>query len=341
MRNIRWVVLFITLFSCGHQDPNQDNNRYPQTGRVERVDARLDEIISVDTKASIIAQGFDWSEGPLWVESEQMLLFSDVPKNIIHKWTAEKGTEEYLMPSGYTDTIPRGGEMGSNGLLLDPNGKLVLCQCGNRQMARMDAPLNQPVAHFIPLAQHYQGKKFSSPNDAVYDTKGSLYFTDPPYGLETQRDDDPKKEISWNGVYKVKTNGEVLLLIDSIPRPNGIAFLPGESQIIIACSDPAKPNWYIYDVEGDALTNGRIFYSCTAADRNGVKGLPDGLKVDSKGNVFATGPGGVWIFDSKGTKLGRIHLTEAASNVALSANEQTLFITNDMQILRVPLKERR
>jgi gluconolactonase len=175
---------------------------YRVVGNIEKAAPSLDAIISHAAKAEIIAEGFEWSEGPIWIEKYKMLLFSDVPTNTVYKWTEEKGKEVYLNPSGYTETVKRGGEMGSNGLTTDKDGNLVLCQHGNRQMARMDAPLNKPQAKFISIANLYQGKKFSSPNDAVYNSNGDLFFTDPPYGLETQGDDDPKKEIPFNGVTK-------------------------------------------------------------------------------------------------------------------------------------------
>jgi gluconolactonase len=341
MKRIFVLLACVAFASCNNNDKKESKANkmvYKTTGSIERLDSLLDAVLDKDAKAEIIAEGFEWCEGPLWVAAQNMLLFSDVPRDTVYKWTEEKGKEVYLTPSGYTGTIPRGGEMGSNGLLLDPNGNLVLCQCGNRQMSRMDAPLDKPAARYISLATHYKGKKFSSPNDAVFNAAAELFFTDPPYGLESQSDNDPKKEIPWNGVYKVKTNGEVILLVDSIPRPNGIAFLPGEKQLLIACSDPAKPNWYIYDISGDSLTNGRIFYS-TANERKGLKGLPDGLKVNSKGIIFASGPGGIWIFNSEAKLLGKIKLEESASNVALSADEKTIYITNDMQVLRVKLKK--
>lgn len=337
MKNYFLICLMASVVACNNNQNKKQTVTYKETGSIERFDAALDAIISPSAKAEIIAEGFQWCEGPLWVEKYNMLLFSDVPRDTVYKWTEEKGKEVYLTPSGYTDTVPRGGEMGSNGLLLDKKGNLILCQCGNRQMARMDAPLDKPEANYLSLASQYNNKRFSSPNDATYNSTGELFFTDPPYGLETQSDTDPKKEIAWNGVYKVKTNGEVVLLVDSIPRPNGIAFLPGEKQLIIACSDPEKPNWYIYDVAGDSLTNGQIFYS-TVNEREGVKGLPDGLKIDSKGNVFASGPGGIWIFNSEAKLLGKIKLEESASNVALSADEKTIYVTNDMQVLRIKLR---
>lgn len=339
MKQFLYLLLFSSLAACSNNGKKEQQIiAYKTTGTIERIDASLDAIVDSNAKAEIIAGGFEWSEGPLWVEKEQMLLFSDVPRDTIYKWTAAKGKEVYLTPSGYTEPIPRGGEMGSNGLTLGNKGNLVLCQCGNRQMARMDAPLNQPAAKYISLANNYKGKRFSSPNDAVFNAAGELFFTDPPYGLETQSDDDPKKEIKWNGVYKVKTNGEVVLLVDSIPRPNGIALLPGDRQLLIACSDPAKPNWYIYDVKGDSLSNGSIFYS-TANERQGQKGLPDGLKVTRNGIVFASGPGGIWIFNQQAKVIGKIKLEEAASNVALSADEKVLYVTNDMQVLRIRLRK--
>lgn len=310
--------------------------QYKATGSIERIDPLLDEVIDRNIKAAIIAEGFEWSEGPLWIKRYKMLLFSDVPTNTIYKWTEEKGKEVYLQPSGFTGSSSKSKEPGSNGLLLDQQGNLVLCQHGNRQMAVMASGLDKPEAHFLRLASHYNGKRFSSPNDAVYNRQGDLFFTDPPYGLPSQNDLDPEKEIPFNGVYNRKKNGIVSLLTDTITRPNGIAFLPGEKQLIIACSDPAKPNWYIYDVDNGALRNGRIFY--TAKMQKGIKGLPDGLKVNSKGIVFATGPGGIWIFNSNALLLGKIRLDEAASNVALSDDEKTLFITNDMQVLRIQLK---
>src|SRR5690606_34217393 len=152
--------------------------------RSERLDPELDKIIMQGAKAEIIAEGMDWSEGPLWVEKHKMLLWSDVPRDTVWKWTEKGGKEVYLTPSGYTGSVPRKGEMGSNGLLLDPKGNLVLCMCGDRRMARMDAPLNAPRPKFVTLAGNYEGRKFDSPNDAAYSPTGELYFTDPPYGLE-------------------------------------------------------------------------------------------------------------------------------------------------------------
>jgi len=319
-----FILLLLATFNCTAQ------TSYKAIGTIERYDSSIKAVLSPTAKAEIIATGFDWSEGPLWIEKHKMLLFSDIPRNTIYKWTEKGGTEVYLTPSGYTGTAKRGGETGSNGLILDKKGNLVLCQHGDRRMARMNAPINKPAAKFVSIASNYGGKKLNSPNDAVYSSKGELFFTDPPYGLEKGMN-DIKKELSFQGVYKVKTSGEVVLITDTITRPNGIAFFPGEKTFIVANSDGQKPTWYAYDLDTNGeVGKGRIFYDAT--------GGADGLKIDKRGNVFATGPGGVWIFNKSGKLLGKLKLTEASSNCALSPDEKTLYITNDMHIVRFKMR---
>jgi len=302
-------------------------------GTIERMDPALDSIIRGDAVVEILDSGFTWSEGPLWIESRKMLLFSDVPKNTIYKWTQEKGIEQYLNPSGFTGT--KNGE-GSNGLLLDDEENLIICQHGDRRLAMMNAALDSPAANFSTIADRYQGKKFNSPNDAVF-YNYSLYFTDPPYGLEKQ-DNDPEKELSYQGVFSVNADGEVKLIVDSLTRPNGLAFIPGTKKLIVANSDPDKAQWYEYELsETDSIISSRIFYDATENVKT-EKGLPDGLKIDSNGNVFATGPGGIWIFNATGKLLGKIKISEATSNCALSTDEKTLYVTADMYLLRIKLK---
>ncbi len=306
-------------------------------GHVELIDPSLEKIIARDAAVDIIAEGLDWCEGPLWVEAEKKLLFSDVPQNKIYQWTAARGKELYLSPSGYTGTLPRGGELGSNGLTLDNSGHLIICQDGDRTVSRMNSPIGHPYARFTTLASRYQEKKFNSPNDLIYNRSGDLFFTDPPYGLEKNMD-DPLKEIPFQGVYKNSASGKLTLLLDSISRPNGIALTPDGKTLMIANSDPGKPYWYAYSLSADGrLSNGRIFYDASREAKTEI-GLPDGMKIDSRGNIFATGPGGVWIFNAAGKLLGKIRFDGVTSNCALTKDEKTLFITADMYVLRVKLR---
>jgi gluconolactonase len=324
------AICVLFLLSCNQQ------NTTP-TGPIERLHPGLDAILDTNAHIEVIAQGFEWAEGPLWIEESQMLLFSDVPKNTVYKWTETKGKEIYLMPSGYTGATPRGGELGSNGLARMATGQLVLCQHGDRRVARLEAPVQNGKPQFSTLAGSYGGRRFNSPNDLVFDAKGNLYFTDPPYGL-LKNMEDSSKELAFQGVYKRSPDGTVTLLVDSITRPNGIALTPDGRRLIVANSDSLKSAWYIYDVNPDgSLSNGKIFYDATAT-RKREQGNPDGLKIDKRGNVFATGPGGVWIFNGGGTLLGKIRFGEKVSNCAFSADEKTLYITADDYLLRVRLR---
>lgn len=332
MRNLLILALFISAISCSKKEVRT-------LGSIERIDPGLDALVDPAAKVEIIAEGFDWSEGPLWLESQNILIFSDVPKNTVFKWTEEKGTEVYLKPSGYTgSSSPYSKEEGSNGLVLSNDGKLVLCQHGDRKVALMDAPLDAPASQFKSLADNYEGKKLNSPNDAVFRSNGDLFFTDPPYGLPNGMEDSTK-QIPFQGVYKA-TNGVLTLVSDIVSRPNGIAFFPGEKTLLVASSDPEKAVWYAFDLmENDSVANSRIFYDATESTKTEKKGLPDGLKIDKQGNVFATGPGGVWIFNKDGKLLGKIKIPEATSNCAFSPDEKTLYVTADMYIVRVKLRD--
>ena len=332
MHKIIFPLLTLALaFGCN--EPS-----FKTIGSIQQLDPSLAQITDTTAPVEIIAEGFNWTEGPLWVESEKMLLFSDIPPNKIFKWTEAKGAELYLTPSGYTGATPRTGEPGSNGLLLNKEGKLVMCQHGDRRMAMMDAPLNAPKALFVSLADNYKGKKFNSPNDAVFSSNGDLFFTDPAYGLEKTMD-DPAKEIPFQGLYRANEKREVTLLAANITRPNGIAFTNNEKTLIVANSDPQKPVWYMFDIDaGDSLHNERLLFDATDASKK-EQGLPDGLKVDRHGNIFATGPGGVWIFNASGKLAGKISVPQPCSNVALADDDKTLYITANMYVLRVKMRK--
>lgn len=339
MKQIPAILLLLAVAACNSQSGNKHEKMYKTTGTILQYDETLSSIIDNGTKPEIIAEGYEWSEGPLWIEKHNMLLFSDVPMNAIYKWTEKEGVSVYLKPSGYTGSTPsQCKEPGSNGLTLDAAGNLVLCQHGDRQMARMDAPLDKPAAKYISLANKFEGKRFSSPNDCVYSSAGELFFTDPPYGLQTQDDSDLMKELPFNGVYKLDTYGKVSLVINSITRPNGLAFFPGTGKLLVACSDPANPVWYLIDLVNDSMMAVSLFYSAAEERKIMKNGLPDGLKINKQGIVFATGPGGVYIFNSEGKKLGMIALDNPASNCALSPDEKILYVTNDMYVLRIKLK---
>jgi gluconolactonase len=285
----------------------------------------------------VIASGYEWTEGPLWLEGDKKLLFSDVPTNTIYQWTEEKGASIYLTPSGYTGEAPRGGEPGSNGLTLDDEGNLLLCQHGDRRIAMMNTSLAEPASDFTTISDTYNGKRFNSPNDLVFHNY-DIYFTDPAYGLEKQMD-DPKKELPFQGVYRIPAEGQVQLMIDSLTRPNGIGFSPDGKKMYVANSDSEKARWYEYSINDSLkITSGKIVWDATEQAKT-EKGLPDGLKVDAQGNIFATGPGGIWIFSGDGKLLGKIKLEEATSNCALTADGKTLFVTNDMLVLKIKLRD--
>ncbi len=305
---------------------------------IEILDDEALQIISPNTEIKEIASGFAWTEGPLWIEEGNYLLFSDIPANKIFKIDSDGKTTEFLDPAGYTGEIPRDGEMGSNGLLLNQDGDLVLLQHGDRRIAKMDATLDSPNPKYITLADSYKGKKFNSPNDGIFDSEGNLYFTDPPYGLQDGVN-DLEKELDFQGVFCLKTSGE-LVLVDKLTRPNGITFSHDGSKMYVAVSDPEHAVWYRYDVVAPGeVKNKRIFFDATyLVGKEGQQGLPDGMKMHSQGYLFATGPGGVWVFNEKGTTIARIFTGEATSNCAFSKNEKTFFMTADDFVLKMDLK---
>ena len=306
-------------------------------GTIERVDPALDAILSPEAKIEIIAEGYTWSEGPVWVDAQKMLLFSDVPENIVYKWTEEKGAEVYLTPSGFTGAETNSREKGSNGLLLNEKGQLVLCQHGDRRLSVMNSDLASPKSEFTTIADKYDGKRFNSPNDAALGKNGSYYVTDPPYGLSEAMMDDPAKEIPFQGVYEIKPDGQVRVLVDSISRPNGIALSPDNKYMYVANSDRSVAKWYRYELGDSGVVAGQVFYNTLGPNGQGDAG--DGLKVDSNGVLYASGGGGVLIISPEGKLLGRISLPNACSNTALSPDEKTLYVTNDMYVLRIKMRE--
>lgn len=310
----------------------------PRGMSIERLDPALDKLIDPGAKIEVLGQGYAWSEGPVWVKSGGYLLFSDIPNNAIHRWKQGEGVTPYLKPSGYTSPEPRGGEVGSNGLTLDAQGRLVLAQHGDRRIARMDAPLDRPQPKYTTLADRFEGKRFNSPNDLVFRSNGDLYFTDPAYGLEKQWD-DPRREIPYAGVYRRTASGEVLLMTKDMTRPNGLAFSPDEKRIYVAQSDEKAAIWRVFDMNADGTFGaGRVLFDATKMVGSARRGLPDGLKIDTDGNLWATGPGGVLILTPEGKHLGTIVTGQATANCAFGDDGRTLYMTADNYLMRVKVK---
>ncbi|MFN4145614.1 MAG: SMP-30/gluconolactonase/LRE family protein [Runella sp.] len=304
---------------------------YPTVGQILKYDAKLDELIDPSAKIEVLASGFTWAEGPAWVKAGQYLLFSDVPENTIYKWSSQKGLEVFLRPSGYTGVPPYSDEPGSNGLIINQKGELVACEHGDRRLSVM--PLSGGGK--LTLAQHFEGKRFNSPNDVVQHSSGAYYFTDPPYGLP-DRENSQLRELDWFGVYRVSPKGEVTLLTKSMTRPNGLAFSPDEKILYVAQSDPSKAVIMAFEVKSDGtLGEGKILFDATPMVKQGLPGLPDGLRIDIQGNLWTTGPGGVLILTSEGKLLGRIETGEATANCGWGDDGTTLYITADMYLCRL------
>jgi gluconolactonase len=305
-------------------------------GTIERLDPAFDELIGKDAKLEKLVGGFDWVEGPVWVHKDGgYLLFSDIPNNSVFKWQPGKGKSLYLKPSGYDGKRTDLREPGSNGLLLDPRGRLVLMQHGNRQVARQEKDGKITV-----LADKYKGTRLNSPNDGAFKSNGDLYFTDPPYGLMSKdKPGFPGQDLDFCGVYRLTAKRKLTLLTKEMTKPNGIAFSPDEKTLYVANSDPEKAIWMAFPVKKDGtLGKGRVFFDATDLVREKRKGLPDGLKVDRKGNLFATGPGGVLVFTPEGKHLGTIATGVNTSNCAWGEDGSVLYVTADKTLCRIKTK---
>ena len=303
-------------------------------GAIEKLDDRLDAVIDVSAPLEVLEEGFEWTEGPVWVPSAGHLLFSDIPRNTIYSWSEAEGLQVYLRPAGYNRDDPFGNELGTNGLLLDAEGRLVMCNHGLRGITR----LNEFNHTHTVLVDRYDDKRLNSPNDAVYMSNGDLYFTDPSYGLEGVNQ-SPYKQLDFNGVYRFSADSSLTLLTREMTNPNGIGFSPDESVLYVAQSDAEAPIVRAFDVMADGtLDNSRVFFDASSFLAAGQPGLPDGMAVDAEGNVFATGPGGVFIIAPDGAHLGTILTGEATANCAFGDDGSTLYITADMYLMRVRVK---
>jgi gluconolactonase len=313
---------------------------YQQVGEIEVTDPALSTLMAPNVKGEILATGYKWSEGPVWIADKSIagdgfILFSDVPGNIMYRWDAAGGASEYLNPSGSLPT-PELREPGTNGLIpSSKQGHILAGDHGNRAIVEMNLATKEKTV----IANRFNGKRFSSPNDLVLAKSGDLYFTDPPYGF-AKGDASPLKEQPVNGVYRRTRDGAVTLIEVGLTRPNGIALSPDETKLYVANSDPARAIWMVYDRATDgSVSNGRVFYDATTMVGASNPGLPDGLKTDIDGNLFATGPGGLLIFSPAAKLLGIIRVSGPVANVTFGGpNRDILFLTAQSRLIRIKTK---
>lgn len=305
-------------------------------GKITRFDAGLDALLDANAPIEVIAKGFQWAEGPVWVKAGGYLLFSDVPKNVVWQWKDGK-TTKFLDPSGLAGPIPAGiREAGANGLAIDAKGHLIMADSGTRCIASVDLKTKKKTI----LADRYDGKRFNSCNDVSIHRNGTIYFTDPPYGL-AEGDTSPLKEMKANGVYRLTPTGEVHACDDSLSRPNGVGISPDHQTLYVSMSDDKRPHILAYplDIEGGVSGEPKIFADFSAELAQKLPGLPDGLKVAKSGHLFASGPGGIYVLSPQGKKLGLIATGKSAANCAFGEDGKTLFVTSSDMVVKVRLKQ--
>ena len=305
---------------------------YAAFGKIVRLDPALDELLAPDARMENLAEGFTWSEGPLWLPREQRLIFSDVPNNIAYAWKDGGKIEIFLSPSGFTDRGTQGSTEGGNGMALDAQGRILVCQHGDRCIGR----LNPDGRTFTVLAERFEGKRFNSPNDLCLDARGNIYFTDPPYGLK-----NGVRELDYHGVYRLAPDGTVTLLSKELERPNGIALTPDGQTLLVANSQDARPILMAFDLRPDGtVAPGRVFFDAKGLLAQGLRGGLDGLRIDTRGNVWTTGPGGVHILDPQGKLLGSLLTARAANCTFGGPDGRMLYITAAGTLCRIQTKAR-
>ncbi|WP_018617278.1 SMP-30/gluconolactonase/LRE family protein [Segetibacter koreensis] len=316
------LIILSAVYHCGAQ----------QTAiqQVTSLTPDFDLLIDKNAKIEILADSFVWAEGPVWVKDSNYLIFSDVKRNTIFKWKEGEGLSEFLKPSGYTGRMTYSDEPGSNGLTINKQGYLVACEHGDRRVSTM--PLAGGGKR--TLADNYRGKAFNSPNDIIQKSNGDYYFTDPAYGLPK----DSAASAKVLGIYRISKNGVVTLLVDNM-TPNGLAFSPDEKVLYVAQSLAKKPVIMSFPVKQDGtLGQGKVFFDASEMLKERPQDLPDGLKTDVHGNLFATGPGGVLVISPQGKLLGKIATPERAANCAWGDDGSTLYITASSLLCRIKTK---
>jgi gluconolactonase len=328
MRPLAPIAIVITLAGCSTAPAPAPAPEPAPIGSVVRLDPALDALVPQSARIEKLAGGFQFTEGPIW-RPEGALWFSDVVGNVVRQWTPDGKIIEILRPGGGENKeAPPGSFVGPNGMIAGENGSVLLCQHTNRDIVRIGGDRKITV-----VVDRFQGKRLNSPNDLVYRSDGSLYFTDPPYGLLKQ-DDDPAKELKFNGVFRL-AGGKLQPVIKDLTRPNGIALSADGKTLYISNSDPQRKVWMRYDVMADGtVKNGRVFFDVTAEKEDG---LPDGMKIDAQGNLYCTGPGGVWVFSPDGKHLGTIKPPETPANCNWGDDGKSLYITARTGLYRIKL----
>jgi gluconolactonase len=326
---VLWGHAVLSVAGAAAQGDKDQGAKREIIGAVERFDPRFDALVPKDAQLEKIADGFIWTEGAVWNKAAGVLLFSDIPNNVVIKWKKGEGTSEFLKPSGYTGSKPRGGkpgdEPGSNGLMFDNQGRLHLCEHGDRRVTRIEKDGTKKV-----LADNYMGKRLNSPNDLAIHPNGDVYFTDPPYGLEK----GAKRELDFTGVFRISArDGKISLVSKDLRAPNGIALSPDLKKLYVTNAS----NWMVFAVNPDGSTGeGKLFVD-PAKWPAPNKGGFDGMKCDAQGNIFATGPGGVCVMAPDGALLGRFRTGDRTANLCFGEDGQTLFVCVNHRIGRVRL----
>ena len=294
----------------------------------DRLDPRLDAVVAPQVTVEQVSAGHTWIEGPAWDRQHGCLYFSDIPRNAVLRWSPEAGTTTFLERSGYSGSAPFAGrEPGSNGLAVDAGGRLWLCQHGDRRIVRREAD-----GTFVGIVERFEGKRLNSPNDLLLMPNGDLYFTDPPFGLPGQFD-DPTRELAFAGVYRRTPDGTLSALVRDLRGPNGLALAPDGRTLYVSDADPESPKWLRVHLDERGQPTGTEVL-LDAGQWKGVRpGFPDGMKIDAGGNLFACGPGGVYVFHADGKLLAVLHTKVATSNCAFGADQRTLFVTAEHAVL--------
>lgn len=304
-------------------------------GSVLRVEEGFDEVLPENSRIEKVASGLEFADGAVWVsrggwEGMPFLLFTDTRGNALHRWVAQDGGASEFIGSVFESGREDGWSVGPAGMVLDRDANLIVADQGGRRVARIT-----PNGQQTTLVEAFEEKRLNSPNGLTWGPDGSLYFTDPPFGLR-EHDDDSEKELADNGVYRVDPDGQnIELVARGQSRPNGLGFSPDGTSLFVSNSDPDRKNWVRYPVSEDGTVGiGRVFYDVTSVND---EGLPDGLVLDQAGRLYGTGPGGVWVFSPDGVHLGTIRPVEVPANVAWGDDGSTLYMTARTGVYRIRL----